>query len=130
MKIYSKIQMGINVNDSDNPWSDLILNGIKTIETRNTNSLRSYIGKRVGIIQAGKGKAKLVGFVTVGNPIVYNTVEEFRKDESKHCVKCNSVYDFPQGGKKYGYPMINPERISPIEVDSKGYVARFIGDLV
>ncbi len=130
MKIYSPVTMGINVNDSENPWTDLILDGKKTIETRNSNSLKAYIGKRVGVIQTSKGKAKLVGFVTVGEPIVYQSQEDFQKDESKHLVSSSSSFKFPGTGVKYGYPLYNPTRCDPIEINSKGYVARYIGDMI
>lgn len=113
--------MGININDKEYPWSDMILDKQKTIETRNSDSLRSYVGKKVGIIRTGKGKATLVGYMVLGEPIVYKTEEEFKKDYNKHKVPFEL-----NGGIKYGYPITNVEKCLPREIDSKGIVARRI----
>lgn len=117
--------MGININDKHYPFTDWIFTGVKTIETRNTPSLNPYIGKRVGIIKTGKGKAMLVGFVTIGEPIYYQTESHFRSDEPKHCVTKGSKYDIDNAGK-WGYPIINPIITEPKIIFSKGIVARKI----
>jgi predicted transcriptional regulator len=117
--------IGININDKDYPFTELIFSGNKTIETRRTASLHPYIGQRVGVIRTGKGKATLVGFVTIGEPIYYRTEEEFRKDENKHCVCAGSKYDIDKNGK-YGYPIINPNKTTHRHINSKGIVARQI----
>ena len=115
--------MGININDKHYPFTELILDGIKTIETRKTPSLNPYIGKRVGIIRTGKGKAMLVGVMTIGEPIRYESEEQFRGDEDKHCVVKGSKYDIDIQGK-WGYPISNPVRVKPRYVTNKGIVAR------
>lgn len=117
--------MGININDKHFPFTAWILDGIKTIETRKTPSLNPYIGKRVGIIRTGKGKAMLVGFMTIGEPIKYESEEQFRCDEDKHCVVKGSKYDIDSQGK-WGYPISGIMHIKPRCVTSKGIVARKI----
>lgn len=117
--------IGININDKHQPFTELILSGIKTIETRNTPSLHPYIGKRVGIIRTGQGKATLVGFATIGEPIYYASKEHFRNDESKHCVRQGSKYDINENGK-WGYPIINPIKTEERYITSKGIVSRKI----
>ncbi len=117
--------MGININDKYYPFTELILSREKTIETRRTASLNAYVGKRVGIIRTGKGKAMLVGFVTIGTPVFYKTQTEFRKDDEKHHVYEGSMYDIDERGK-WGYPLINPVGIIPQQVHSKGIIARKI----
>ena len=57
--------IGININDKHQLFTEQILNGSKTIETRSSKSLHPYIGKMVGIIRTGKGKATLVGYITI-----------------------------------------------------------------
>jgi hypothetical protein len=122
MEVY---MIGININDKNYPFTELIFSKNKTIETRKTKSLHPYIGKRVGIVRTGKGKAMLVGFATIGEPIRYDTKEEFRRDENKHCVHTGSEYDIGNDGK-WGYPIIDPVRITPKHINSKGIVARQI----
>jgi hypothetical protein len=110
--------VGININSKTQDFTDQILRGEKTIETRPSNSLKSLIGKRVGIVRTGKGKATLVGYANIEEPIVYNNVDEFRADQDKHLVEADSEFDIKPNQKKYGYPLTNVESIEPIEVPS------------
>lgn len=114
----------ININDKSEPFTDYILGGFKTVETREKNSLKSLVGKRVGIIRTGCGKAVLVGYVTISEVIKYETVEEFRRDEARHMVKPGSKYDIKTS--KYGYVLTDPERCEPTIVKAKGIVIRNI----
>ena len=117
--------MGININDSAEKWTEFLLTGEKTIETRNTNSLKPYVGKVMGIIRTGVGKAHLVGIVRLGEPIVYTTLEQFRADADRHGIQEGSGYDWK--GKKYGYPVEVLHKLdTPVPVDSLGIVARKI----
>lgn len=115
--------MGININDKCQDFTGQILRGEKTIETRKTRSLDPYIGERVGLIRTGVGKATLVGYATVGEPVVYDSVAKFRADYNKHLVAPGSAFDI-KDGVKYGYPLMQVETIAPREVQSKGIVAR------
>ena len=117
--------MGININDKCQDFTGQILRGEKTIETRNTRSLDPYIGERIGIVRTGisKQKATLVGYATVGEPVVYDSVAKFRRDYDKHLVAPGSAFDI-KDGLKYGYPLMQVESITPKLVQSKGIVAR------
>ena len=115
--------MGININDSTQDFTGQILRGEKTIETRSTRSLDPYIGERVGIVRTGVGKATLVGYATVGEPVVYDSVAKFRRDYDKHLVAPGSAFDM-KDRLKYGYPLMQVESITPKLVQSKGIVAR------
>jgi len=110
--------VGININDKTQDFTDQILRGEKTIETRPINSLKSLIGKRVGIVRTGKGKATLVGYANLQEPIVYNNAKEFRADQDKHLVEAGSDFDIKPDKKKYGYPLTDVESIDPIEIPS------------
>lgn len=115
--------MGINISDKTQDYTGQILRGSKVVETRRTQSLRPYVGKRIGIVRTGRGKAMLVGYATVGEPIFYGTVEEFRADEVRHRVAAGSKHDFTSAGK-YGYPMLDVVAVDPVPVYSRGIVAR------
>ena len=43
--------MGINVNDKTQDYTGQILRGEKIVETRRTQSLRPYVGQRIGIVR-------------------------------------------------------------------------------
>lgn len=115
-----------NINDKSINYTDLILDGEKTVETRRTNSLKSLIGKRVGIIRTGKGKAMLVGYVTISGMKVYENEKVFREDYDRHFVPRGNTYDITADGVKYGYILENPERCTPVGVTAKGIVIRNI----
>jgi len=119
-------EKGVNFNDRTQPFTDMIMDGIKTIETRNSRSLDSTVGKRIGIIRTGVGPAMLVGYATVGEPIFYRTQKEFDRDWKRHRVGPESpFYIGPQG--KWGYPLANPTRLAkPAPVTSRGIVTRKI----
>lgn len=103
-----KIQKGINIRvDGQIDYAELIADGKKKYETRNTDSLKPYIGKTVAIVRTGKGPATAIGQVTVGKPIVADE-ETFEKLRKQHLVPAGSKFDIPKGGVKYLYPMINP----------------------
>ena len=115
-----------NINDREFRFTDKILEGLKTVETRNSRSLDSLIGQRVGIIRTGIGKATLVGYVTIAGVKEYGSVSEFRADHKAHMVDAGSAYDIKRGGKKYGYILENAVRCEPQVVTARGIVIRNI----
>jgi len=119
----NKATRGVNINDKVQPFTDQILSGQKTIETRRTNSLRPYIGQRVGLIRTGKGQAMLVGFAVIGEPIFYGTKADFKADFGLHLVGDKSEFGFKRGGK-FGYPLTKVTRCKPQPVFSRGIIAR------
>lgn len=117
--------MGINVNqDGDNAYADKIIDGEKTIETRASDSLRPYVGKRVAIVRTGAGPAKAIGEVTIGEPIVVNTQKEFDSYRDQTLVPKGSKFDIAPGGIKYLYPVSNPVRYEQERDVGTGIVAR------
>ena len=119
------VSMGININDSEQPFTTQILNGEKTIETRNSPSLHPYVGKKVGIIRTGIGPATLVAYVVIGKPKFYNNEQEFDKDFNKHLVSKDSTYYISEKGK-WGYPLEDVQSINPYTIKSIGIIARKI----
>ncbi len=117
---------GFNVNDKTQDFTEQILSGIKTLETRNSNSLKSLVGQRVAMIKTGCGPAMIVGLVDITGWIEYYTEKAFRADEWRHKVEAGSKYDIRPGKKKYAYMLKNVERCDPIPVTSKGIVIRNI----
>jgi hypothetical protein len=124
-KPFSRVEVtrGVNINDSAQPFTDQILTGKKTIETRRKNSLRPYVGQLVGLIRTGKGQAMLVGFAVIGEPIFYRTKAEFSADFARHQVSDKSKFRYKRGGK-FGYPLTKVTRCNPQPVFSRGIIAR------
>ena len=125
------VEMGVNVRtDGDTNYADLIVSGQKKYESRDKDSLRPYVGKRVGIVETGSGPAKLVGYATVGEPIEVGEAE-FDDSRDQHLVPEGSKFDIKPGQSKFLYEMIGPEKLAePVDVSStKGIVARNISQI-
>lgn len=120
--------MGINVRSDKKAgirYADEIVDGNKLYETRNTDSLRPYVGKRVAIVRTGEGPAKAIGEVTVGEPVVADQ-DMFHKMRPHHLVPAGSAFDIKQGGQKYLYPMHDPVRFDDEKDVGAGIIARKI----
>ena len=121
-------EMAINVrvdSEAGLDYAELIISGDKTYETRDSDSLRPYVGRRVGIARTGAGKAQAIGSVEIGEPLVVSE-EEFRSLQDQHMVPEGSAFDIKAGGQKFLYPVSNPERFDqPMDVGA-GIVSRRI----
>lgn len=120
---------GININDRDAPFTEMILSGLKTIETRRSPSLHPAVGKRMAIVRTGVGKAQVVGTVTVGRPVWYDSRSRWDADRDLHRVPKGSVHDWQPPGK-WAYPMIDPQRMSPFAPKGRGIVFRKVNPVV
>jgi hypothetical protein len=117
--------MGINVASDTKAglrFADMIVDGHKTLESRNSDTLRPYVGKRVAIVRTGEGKAKAIGEVTVGKPMVVNQ-KQFRAMEDEHRVPKGSRFDI-NTPTKHLYPMHDPVRYDEERDVGHGIVSR------
>jgi len=117
--------MGVNVASDRKHnlnYADLIVDGHKTIESRNSDTLRPYVGKRVAIVRTGAGKAKAIGEVTIGEPIVANK-KQFRNMESHHLVPEGSTFDI-KTPTKHMYPLSDPVRYDEERDVGHGIISR------
>ena len=121
-KLDPNVLTGINIQNYPTPWVDMILSGEKTIETRNQNNLKCYVGKKMGIIETQTGQAKLVGYWVLSEPKVYLGRDAFMKDFKQHRVFFPDNIEF---NVKYGYPIISVEKLDePVLITSRGIVSR------
>ncbi|MBV5333664.1 STAS domain-containing protein, partial [bacterium] len=79
-------------------------------------------GKRVAIVRTGEGKAKAIGEVTIGEPMVVNK-QKFRSLENKHHVPEGSAFDI-NTPTKHLYPMHDPVRYDEERDVGHGIVSR------
>jgi len=104
--------MGINVRTDSKlniPFADLIVDGQKVYESRKSDSLRPYVNKSMSIVRTGKGPAKAIGSVEIGEPMVVDA-KTFREMQDKHLVPEGSMFDIEAEGQKYLYPLSNSRR--------------------
>ena len=117
--------MGINVatdHKAGLSYADLIVDGHKTYESRNSDTLRPYVGKRVAIVRTGEGPAKAIGEVTIGEPEVVNK-RRFRELEGHHLVPAGSQFDI-NTETKHLYPLHKAERYEKERDVGHGIIAR------
>jgi len=98
----------IFINDSEFPYSAFILNGFKTYETRNRQTLRHLRGERVAVIRTGRGRTMVIGEVTIGGATVVGH-DDFLRWISRTYVFPDSKFYPKPGEKKYCYRMLSPE---------------------
>lgn len=120
--------MGVNINCKEQDFCEEILSRLKVYESRNCRSLDPYVGKWVGIVKTGCGKATLVGYMLLGYcPVMVDSLETFRLLEVMHRVKPGSKFDFEN--KKYLYPIIDVRRCRPKEIKTRGIVTRRVPNM-
>ena len=120
-----EVVKGFNINDKKQAFTEQILTGVKTEETRRSHSLDSLIGKRVAIIRTGRGKATIVGTCTIDGFTEYRNKEDWGAAYNRHRVERGSKYDFT--GFKVGYVLRNVQRLAdPVPCNSRGIVIRNI----
>ena len=110
---------GIFVNSAKVNYAGYIVSGKKTIETRSSNTLKKLVGRRVAVIETGKGPAQVIGYVDI-----------------THAAFCLSIYYeawrnetmIPAGDKydrfgtrdgvsgKWFYDLENAEKCTPYEL--------------
>jgi hypothetical protein len=119
--------LGINiaVDKNGTDYADLIVSGTKKFESRETASLKPYVGKRVGIVRTGAGPAEVIGSVEIGRPIEVNE-KQFNQLRDQHLVAEDSSFNIKKGQTKFLYPMMNPIPTPAQKVTSKGIVARAV----
>lgn len=121
-----RISIGVNIRSTKNCRYALeIARGNKTLETRASDSLRCYVGRRVGLIETGNGKARLLGYATIGEPIQIEA-ESFDDHYAAHLVARDDPFYPSKDAIKYCYPMLDAIPCAPRVITSKGIKARRI----
>ena len=77
------------------PWSKFILDGLKTIETRNYECPKKFLNVPILLIETkrinGEG-AKGVGIIVIKSSDKYQSLEAYNQDFHEHMVEENSAY--------------------------------------
>ena len=118
---------GLHINVSHEPILEWIFSRYKTAETRPNARLDDYMGETIGLIQTGRGCAKLVGFARVANYSMSTcSYEEFhsRWYQPAHRIERGSFYDMKPGKRKFVYWLEDVRRIEPIDLPA----STFTGD--
>jgi len=105
-----KTRPGINIQW---PWSQLIIEGKKTIETRTYDIPEKYRGVELLLIEtpgprgkkeAGIEKARIIGTVTFGKTYRYNSKKQWLNEKNKHLVEStDKLYGWIKEKEKWGW---------------------------
>lgn len=110
---------GINIQF---PWSRLLLDGSKSIETRGYPLPEKFKGKELAIIETpgreGRGsgiyKAQVIGIIVFSESFRYETKSQWKSDMVRHKVPPDhDLYGFDPTKPKYGWKV---ERVQAFEI--------------
>lgn len=90
---------GLNIQS---PWSSLLINGLKTVETRTYHLPLKYIGVPLALIETpgkkGRFKSRIIGLITFNESFRYKDKNQWINDHYRHLVDYD---DFNYGWKYY-----------------------------
>lgn len=96
--------IGINIQA---PWSQLLVNADKCVETRSYPLPEKYIGEELALIETpgknGKFKARIIGTITFSHSFKYNSIQEWKNDYNRHRVSEDSEFGWNEEKDKYGW---------------------------
>ena len=117
---------GINIQW---PWSRLIVDGTKNVETRRYPIPSHYLDVPLAIIETpgprGKSegqvlKAQIIGIVCFKRSFRYSTVAEWRTDFQRHKVSADSQYRFDPKRETWGWEVKSVRKLAkPLPAPSK-----------
>ena len=96
---------GINIQT---PWSELLINGIKSVETRSYPLPEKYAGEELALIETpgryGRFKARIIGTITFSHSFKYPDQKAWQDDYNRHCVAVDDpIYNWKDDKPKYGW---------------------------
>jgi len=96
---------GINIQ---HPWSDLIITGKKTIETRNYPIPKHYLNVDMALIQTPGDQKNIlpaiIGIIRFTGCKQYKSKQEWQRDQNKHLVtKTDKTYAYKGDVSKWAW---------------------------
>lgn len=96
---------GINIQI---PWSFLLINGDKSVETRSYPLPKKYEGVPLALIETpgkyGRFKSRIIGTITFSHSFEYPDKNSWKDDYNRHKVEEGDEFcDWKEDKKKYGW---------------------------
>lgn len=113
---------GLNVQT---PWSTLLINGQKSVETRSYPLPKRYEGVPLSLIEtpgkSAKFKSRIIGQITFSHSFQYPDENAWKDDYARHRVEENDpMYGWKSNKKKYGWVVSNVIKFDePIVVNKR-----------
>ena len=96
---------GLNIQT---PWSELLINEVKSVETRSYPLPEKYVGEELALIETpgryGRFKARIIGTITFSHSFKYPDQRAWEDDYNRHCVAVDDpIYNWKDDKPKYGW---------------------------
>jgi len=113
--------IGLNVRS---PWSTLLINGQKTVETRSYRLPQRLEGVELALIEtpgkSAKFKSRIIGTITFSGCIQYSSKEQWESDESRHKVDTNDMLYAWKDKPKFGWIVQSVKKFkNPVDPPTK-----------
>jgi len=113
--------IGLNVRS---PWSTLLINGQKSVETRSYTLPQRLEGVELALIEtpgkSAKFKSRIIGTITFSGCIQYSSKEQWESDESRHKVDINGGLYSWKDKPKFGWIVKSVKRFeNPVDPPTK-----------
>lgn len=100
---------GLNIQS---PWSYLLINGDKCVETRSYPLPEKYEGEELALIETpgkyGNFKARIIGIITFSHSFKYPDKQSWLDDFNRHLVDCeHGQFGWNYNKNKYGWVVSN-----------------------
>jgi hypothetical protein len=118
---------GINIQI---PWSRLLINGDKSVETRSYPLPKKYEGVELALIETpgkyGRFKSHIIGIITFSHSFQYPDKQAWIDDYNRHKVEEGDEFcDWNENKKKYGWVVASINKFDnhiPISKKNRGIV--------
>ena len=113
--------VGLNVQS---PWSTLLINGQKSVETRSYRLPQRLEGVELALIEtpgkSAKFKSRIIGTITFASCVQYSSKEHWVSDESRHKVDINDKTYGWKDNPKFGWIVKSVKKFeNPIDPPAK-----------
>lgn len=113
---------GINIQT---PWSKLLIDGEKAVETRSYHLPEKYMGETLALIETpgkrGKFKSRIIGTITFSHSFKYPDKQSWIDDYNRHKVsEDDKDYGWNDTKQKYGWVVSNITKLeNPVDPPAK-----------
>lgn len=100
---------GINIQY---PFSEMLINGDKCVETRSYALPEKYEGEELALIEtpgkSGGFKSRIIGTITFSHSFKYPDVNAWKDDHARHLVEIDDIdFGWKEDKEKYGWVVSN-----------------------
>lgn len=113
---------GINIQV---PWSNLLITGVKSVETRSYPLPKKYEGVELALVETpgkkGSFKSRIIGTITFSHSFQYQDKRFWEDDYNRHKVEENNQdYGWKANKSKYGWVVSNIKKFNePVDAPIK-----------